>query len=121
MNRSSSLILLTIVVMVLSMSLPWTSHSQKTPACDGCSMVQDALQASDALKPGMSREKLESQFEPDGGLQTGAWGRYVFRRCRTIKMDVRFVGAEEGRGAEMLPTDRIAGVSRPYLELPFAD
>jgi hypothetical protein len=121
MVRHSPLILLTIVFMFVSMSLPGTAYLQQGAACDGCSLVQDALKASDGLKPGMSRKDVEAQFEPDGGIQTGGWGRYVFRRCRAIKIEARFTGADEGTGAAMLPTDRVLGLSRPYLEVPFAD
>ena len=115
------LLVLTILLLLFSVVSSGTTYPQQPSTCDGCSVVQDALKASDALKPGMSRKDLEERFEPDGGMQTGGWGRYVFRRCRTIKIDVRFSGAEEGRGAEMLPTDKLVGVSRPYLETPFMD
>jgi hypothetical protein len=115
------LLLLTFLSLAFSLGWSKTMYSQESAACAGCSLVQDALKASDAVKPGMSRKDVEAQFESDGGMQTGAWGRYVFRRCRTIKIDVRFTGADEGTGAAMLPTDKVLGASRPYLEIPFAD
>ena len=90
-------------------------------SCNGCSVVDQALKAINQLGPGKSRSDLSAGFEPDGGIQTGEWGRYVYRKCRSIKIEVRFAGSEEGRSAEMLPEDRIVSISRPYLELPFMD
>ena len=121
MKRVHRLLVLTILPPLLAVTATRRAYPQQPSGCDGCSLVQGALKASEELKPGMSRKDVEAQFTFDGGMQTGYWGRYVFRRCHSIKIDVRFTGALDGHGAEGLPTDRIAGVSRPYLETPFMD
>ena len=109
-------------MLVVSFFAIEPAHAQaQLNSCNGCSVVDQALKAINQLGSGNSRNDLSSGFEPDGGLQTGEWGRYVYRKCPSIKIEVRFAGFEEGRAAEMLPEDKIVSISRPYLELPFAD
>ena len=110
------------LVMAVSCFAIEPVHAQaQQESCNGCSLVEKALDAINQLGPGKSRNDLSAGFEPDGGLQTGEWGRYVYRKCPSIKIEVRFAGSEVGRSAEMLPEDKIVSISRPYLELPFAD
>ncbi len=101
--------------------VPIAAVGQQNTACSECSVIEEALKAVRQLGPGASRQQLDVEFEMDGGLQDMRGSRYVYRRCHSIKIDVRFEKAPEGMGAETRPSDRLVSVSRPYLELPFAD
>src|SRR5579859_283202 len=111
MNRLGRALLLALAFLAF-VSVSSIGHSQQNAPCDECSAVQDALKAADQLRPGMTRKDVEVAFKSDGGLETGRWGRYVFRRCPTIKIDVQFDGEREGTGAADLPTDKVRSISR---------
>ena len=42
------------------------------------------------IRPGMTRQSLSRSFEEDGGLQFRSQGRYVYKHCQYIKIDVEF-------------------------------
>ena len=91
-----------------------------TPNSD-CRLVVQAIEATNRLKPGMLRAEVEKDFREDGGLFFRETGRYTFRTCGYIKIDVEF-SLEGGKGTPTpSPNDRIKKVSRPYLEYPFRD
>jgi hypothetical protein len=66
------------------------------------------------IKPGMTRKDLLLVLTEDGGLSTRAHGRYVYKHCPYIKVDVQFssIGAETDENSD----DRVVKISRPYLE-----
>ena len=96
-------------------------RAQEPNKCDSCSVVQQAMQSLEKLHNSSTRKEVELNFELDGGLQTGQWTRYVFRKCHLIKVEVRFSGEASESGVQFLPTDKVVSISRPYLDLPFAD
>jgi len=79
--------------------------------------MEEALQETSKLKPGITMDKVEVTFVLDGGMHFRRTSRYSFRKCPSIKVDVEFSGSR----ADSSPTDRIIKVSRPYLELPAYD
>jgi len=88
-----------------------------------CSIVEQALSAVSAIKPGMTRADVERDSIEDGGAQFfGQPTRYVYRRCTKIKIDVDFAAHDPAtsRGTPD-PQDRIKSVSRSYLEYMFMD
>jgi hypothetical protein len=74
------------------------------------------------VKPGMTRKDLLRVFTTEGGLSNRSRRTYVLKPCPYIKVDVEFTPAtnEEDRLTEM-PEDKIATISRPYLEYSIMD
>jgi hypothetical protein len=104
----------------------------RPPACaageesQSCQLVMEALKASEKIKPGMLRADLAKDFTSDGGISFPNEGRYTYRKCSFIKIDVEF-------DAKPLPSplpkdstdfssdDRIKKVSRLYIFYRFTD
>jgi hypothetical protein len=84
--------------------------------------VAGALREMQAIKPGMTREDLLKVFREEGGVSSRTAQRYVYRECPYIKVDVTFeaVGAQDDKLTKS-PKDRIAGISRPFLEWSIED
>jgi hypothetical protein len=80
--------------------------------------ITDVLKAAQTIKVGMTRADLIMVFTTEGGLSTTTQRKYVYRQCPYIKIDVKFAAASP---SEELPTDKIAKVSRPYLEWSIRD
>jgi hypothetical protein len=80
--------------------------------------VANALRAMESIKVGMTRSDLMKVFTTEGGLSTTSQRTYVYRGCPYIKVDVRFAASS---GDKQLPTDKITGVSRPYIEWSVMD
>lgn len=96
-------------------------QSQSSAGCDNCAIVAEAMTSLSQLQNGDSRLKAEQEFQLDGGLHTAQQGTYVYQKCHTIKVDIQFTGQEVGTKPGFLPSDKIIGISRPYLESPFYD
>ena len=88
-----------------------------------CGMVMEALKAADKLKPGIMRLEVENEFELDGGLAFQGQGRFTYRRCHYIKIDVEFEKTQESGAPTVVfsPGDRVTKISRPYLAYPVSD
>jgi len=76
------------------------------------------LRAMQTIKVGMTRSDLMKMFTTESGLSTTSQRRYVYRQCPYIKVDVKFAASSRD---EELPTDKIIGVSRPYLAWSVGD
>jgi hypothetical protein len=97
-----------------------SSHHGTAPD-DSCGVIEEALQETGKLKPGITRDKVEASFILDGGLNFVMTSRYSFRKCRSIKLDVEFSDRAGGSPKDFSSTDRVVKVSRPYLEYPAFD
>jgi hypothetical protein len=118
MNGTKRLALLVgLIFFVLRGATAQPQQSQEQP----CRLIVQALEAAKKLKPGMLRADIEKDFQPDGGVSFRTQGRYVFRMCPYIKIDVNFDLQGPTETPSPSPKDRIATVSRLYLEYPFAD
>ncbi|HSA92808.1 MAG TPA: hypothetical protein VLE48_07340 [Terriglobales bacterium] len=118
MNNTKRLALLVcLVFLVLWRATAQSQDSQEQP----CRLIAQALEAAKKLKPGMLRADIEKDFQLDGGVSFRTQGRYLFRKCPYIKIDVNFDLEGATETPILSPKDRIASVSRPYLEYPFAD
>ena len=108
-----------VVAVILLTSLGSSRHT--TAAQDNCGVIEEALQETGKLKPGMTRDKVEVSFVFDGGMQFERTSRYTFKKCSFIKVDVEF--AEHGADSpkEFLASDRVVKVSQPYLPYPTFD
>ena len=92
----------------------------------GCQLVLEALHAAEKIRPGMVRADLQKDFESDGGISFPNEGRYTYRKCSLIKIDVEFdakpVTEPLPKGAtDFSPNDPIKKVSRPYIYYRFTD
>jgi hypothetical protein len=85
-----------------------------------CAAVEEALRASLALKPGMTRAEVERAFATDGGMNFREKSFYVFKKCRYLKIDVEFTADPKVERA-FAPTDTIKSVSKLYVDYPHAD
>jgi hypothetical protein len=84
--------------------------------------VESVMRSIFTIKPGATRKDLLRVFTEEGGLSTRTQRTYVYKRCRYIKVDVEFapVGDLKGGSTEM-PADKIATISRPYLDYDVLD
>jgi hypothetical protein len=69
----------------------------------------------------MTRADVLKNFQTEGGLSSRKWNHYVYRRCPYIKVDVMFAVAPGEILTEAAATDKIATVSKPYLEFSIMD
>jgi hypothetical protein len=83
--------------------------------------ITAAINIVNALHPGMTRADILKNFTTEGGLSARKWNHYVYKRCPLIKIDVTFVIAAQENQFEEAATDRIATVSKPYLQFSIYD
>ena len=88
--------------------------------------VDQIMRSISTIKPGMTRGDLLAVFNEEGGLSTRTQRRYVYKHCPYIKVEVNFDPVENQYGGNQAmtvenPEDRIAKISRPYLEYAIAD
>ena len=96
-----------------------TSQSEDQSKC--CSVALEALEASAAIRPGMTRGEVELHFRPDGGTQVRDVTRYVSRDCQYIMIDVHFKLVPPTDRIGDSPRDLVTELSRPYLAYPRMD
>ncbi|MGD0445186.1 MAG: hypothetical protein ABSA39_14725 [Edaphobacter sp.] len=75
----------------------------------------------DSLHPGMTRADVLKNFTTEGGLSARSWNHYVYKKCPFIKIDVTFAVAAEESLTNEAATDKIATVSKPYLQFSIYD
>lgn len=79
--------------------------------------VTDAIQS---IKVGTTRATLLKLFEAEGGLFSSTGGRYLYRGCPYIRLDIQFQYEKDKDGRPILGlNDKITKVSKPYLEFVF--
>jgi hypothetical protein len=83
--------------------------------------IDTVIRTADALHPGMTRADVLKNFQTEGGISTREWNHYVYMRCPYIKIDVTFVVAPGEGPLNESATDKIATVSKPYLEFSVMD
>jgi len=83
--------------------------------------IATVIDIVNTLHPGMTRADVLKNFETEGGLSARQWNHYVYKRCPYIKVDVTFVIPSGEDQFKEVATDRIATVSKPYLQYSIAD
>jgi hypothetical protein len=83
--------------------------------------IETVLHIVNALRPGMTRADVLKNFETEGGISAREWNHYVYKKCPYIKVDVTFVVASREDQTKEAATDKIATVSKPYLEFSVTD
>jgi hypothetical protein len=79
------------------------------------------LEELQSVKVGMTRAELLKVFMEEGGISTRRQRRYVYRRCGLVKVDVEFAPAGDPNARTENPDDRIAKISKPFLERMISD
>jgi hypothetical protein len=70
----------------------------------------------------MTRRDLEKVLTTEGGIATRGSQTYVYKNCRYIKVNVQFQPIQQpGEKLKDFPDDKIAGMSKPYLDNPVLD
>ena len=87
----------------------------------GCDMVQQALAAYQAIKPGITRKQVEDDFKEEGGGQFREQTRYTYKGCRYIKVNIDFASVGDPKQLIFSPDDKVTGVSKLYIEYPIKD
>ena len=108
-----------LTLVSVAANLP-TSESRGTGA--HTEWVAKSLKEMETIKVGMSRADLLRVFKEEGGISTRAWRRYAYRDCPYVKIDVEFepVGEVEDKVSQS-PQDKIAKISKPFLEWSITD
>jgi hypothetical protein len=87
--------------------------------------VDHVLRSISTIKPGMTRRELLAVFKEEGGLSTRTQRRYVYKHCPYIKVEVNFAiisdTSADGEISTESPDDKIAKISRPFLEYSIMD
>ncbi len=83
--------------------------------------IETVLHIVNTLRPGMTRADVLKNFETEGGISARQWNHYVYKKCPFIKVDVTFVVASGEDQTKEAATDKIAIVSKPYLEFSIYD
>ena len=83
--------------------------------------IRENLPELSSIKPGMTRSELLKVFMEEGGISARTWRRYVYRKCGYVKVDVEFAPVGGDHSGDERPDDRIAKISKPYLELMIMD
>ena len=84
--------------------------------------VSSVLAWTADIKPGMTRGDLLRVFTTEGGLFTRTRRTYVLKQCPYIKVDVEFAAtSKEPDPSSEMPDDKIARISRPYLDFSVLD
>jgi hypothetical protein len=84
--------------------------------------IAQSLKEIERVKVGMTRADLLKVFNEEGGISTRTQRRYVYRECPYIKVDVEFepVGELDNKSVQS-PQDKIAKISKPFLEWSIID
>jgi hypothetical protein len=99
-------------------NLPLTRSAAFGCTCDS---IDGSMKSVAELTAGKTRRGVERSWREDGGLQSRARSRYIFRNCSKIKIDVEFELAPSTPKFGSSPEDKVKTVSKPYLELPAYD
>jgi len=111
-----------LMFFVLCGSAPGQQANQPSQIDSSLTSKIDAvIRIADALHPGMTRADVLKNFGTEGGISARGWNHYVYKRCPYIKIDVTFVVATTADQAKEAATDKIATVSKPYLEFGAMD
>jgi len=85
------------------------------------SKIDTVIRIADALHPGMTRADVLKNFQTEGGISARQWNHYVYKQCPYIKVDVTFVVAQGEDQFKESTADKIATVSKPYLQFSIMD
>lgn len=114
-----------ICAMILSITIFCIAFSRQANDLDKgneCRFIEESLKDINQIKIGMTRDDLHKIFKEEGGISSRTQKRFVYGKCRYIKIDVKFepVGGIETNTNESYD-DKIIEISKPYLEYTIVD
>ena len=119
---------LTVAIITASAVAAVSSDEQKNENQAHAAWVAKALRRMQTIAPGMTRKQLLEVFAEEGGLSSTLQRTYASQDCPYFKVDVAFKLAgppqrdKEGRLLNKEDDqDRIATISRPYLDWTITD
>jgi hypothetical protein len=115
----AALLLMFTVACVLAQEVAIDAGPELRVDQEHTQWIQHVMRSISTIKPGMTRKDLGRVLAEDGGLSFRSQGRYLYRHCPFIKVDVQFSPVDEE--INQSPDDKIVKVSRPYLEYAFKD
>jgi hypothetical protein len=92
----------------------------KTERSDSCLILQQALADYQQLKVGMTRRELETNFQPDGGLQFTGSTRYLYKKCLLLQIKVDFAAIESAKQLPS-PADKVSAIAELSVAYPAKD
>jgi hypothetical protein len=124
MGRTVKCLIFALVLSALALlsSAKQSGGQQSNPQDQAENLIKEAISIAGNLKEGSIRSEVERDFVLDGGIQSRGASRYMFKKCRFIKIDVTFSKDENsGTWIDGSPNDKVISVSKPYLEYPVMD
>ncbi len=110
-----------ILLVAIAAFASLVAAQQREPDRPGCTLVRQALDAATRIEVGMKRRELRASFLLEGGMQFRTQGRYVYRTCQYIKMEVEFEPISSGDPHLFSDEDRIIRVSKLSIGFPVMD
>jgi hypothetical protein len=107
--------ILCVVLVALLNASPQTSDPG-----DHTQWVESSMLEMKSVRVGVTRADVERVFAPEGGMSTALQKTYLFRKCPYFKVDIEFAAAQANTTAES-PEDKVAKLSKPYLDWPRGD
>ena len=111
------------LILLILCGTACTQQANQQPQIDSSLTreIDKVIKIASTLHPGMTRADVMKDFETEGGLSARKWNHYVYKRCPHIKIDVAFIVTPgEDQFRESL-VDKIATISKPYLEFSIID
>jgi hypothetical protein len=103
------------VCIILACSVGLTLGQPGTASKSPCGLIQQALLAYGKIKPGVVRQDVENSFLEEGGPRFRDHGRYFYRGCEYIKLEIDFQPAPDS------VNDSVRAVSKLFIDYPTKD
>lgn len=108
-----------IILAMVFVALLWSQGA--AVRTEDCGAIAAALQDYGHLKTGMTRSEVEETFREAGGIQVRTSVRYVYKRCRYIKLTVEYEPQGESPDAKSAASDVVRTLSELSLGYPVMD
>lgn len=112
-------LLVAMVVGVLGQEIKIDARPEQKIDDEHTQWIDQVMRSIATVKPGMTRRDLLRVFTEEGGISARSQQRFVYRHCPYIKVDVQFSPLDDAQ--ERSPDDKIAKISRPFLEYSISD
>jgi hypothetical protein len=111
--------LLIVIVCCGLLGVSSTSQSPGNATGSGCAMVLNALQSYQRIKPGVTRQEVERDFQLVGLAFRGE-GLFVYKGCRYIQVKIQFT-EDPSIERKFSPKDKVSNVSQLIVDYAPAD
>jgi hypothetical protein len=119
--RKVTLMILSVFIVITFINII-SSPAQTQDPDNYSEWIAKSLKEMQTIKVGMTRSQLLKVFKEEGGISNRVWRRYVYRKCPYIKVDVEFKAIEKPQDKfTQHPNDKIAKISKPFLEWAIVD